>query len=129
MAAARNLKAPDLLVLPYYIAFLKGDKAGMDRAKREAAFKALEDMLREQQRKKQDDLERLKKENEDLKKENDILKDTNDILLDTLANKGTCTPKKGPKTPPKMSPKSPPKTPKKPSGWENWTIEDIHQIN
>ena len=31
-AAARNLKAPDLLVLPYYIAFLKGDKAGMDRA-------------------------------------------------------------------------------------------------
>ena len=31
-AVARNIKAPDLLLLPYYIAFLKGDQSAMDRA-------------------------------------------------------------------------------------------------
>jgi len=32
LASSRNMKAPDLLALPYYIAFLKGDKSGMERA-------------------------------------------------------------------------------------------------
>ncbi len=31
-ASARHMKAPDVLALPLYIAFLKGDKSGMERA-------------------------------------------------------------------------------------------------
>jgi eukaryotic-like serine/threonine-protein kinase len=32
LASSRNMKAPDLLALPYYIAFLRGDKSRMERA-------------------------------------------------------------------------------------------------
>jgi tetratricopeptide (TPR) repeat protein/predicted Ser/Thr protein kinase len=40
-AGAKNIKAPDLLILPYYIAFLKNDPAGMNRAANAGTEKAV----------------------------------------------------------------------------------------